>query len=124
MEEFGRKIRDLRLKNDLSLRDLSERSGVSYSFINSIEKNRYKPSRETVIALANALNGADKDELLLLAGFSPENNDYKSPSEGDIYAGIIREIEERYNVDLADPEIKRKVMRAIDLVLDDYKKKQ
>ncbi len=73
-EELGRKIQELRLKNDLSLRNLSERSGVSYSFISSIEKNRFNGSRQTIIALADALNGADKNELLLLAGYSPEND--------------------------------------------------
>jgi transcriptional regulator with XRE-family HTH domain len=71
-EELGKKINQLRLKNDLSLRDLAERSGVSFSFINSIEKNRFNGSRETIVSIANALKGADKNELLLLAGFSPD----------------------------------------------------
>ncbi|MGQ7279997.1 helix-turn-helix domain-containing protein [Brevibacillus thermoruber] len=80
--EFGRKIRELRLKNDYSLRDLEAKSGVSYSFISSIEKGRFSPSRDTVIALANALKGSNKNELLLLAGFAPEdpNEDITSPS--------------------------------------------
>ncbi|MGK9250866.1 helix-turn-helix domain-containing protein [Paenibacillus humicus] len=72
-EELGRKIQELRLRNDLSLRGLAEISGVSYSFINSIEKNRFNGSRQTIIALADALDGADKTELLLLAGFAPED---------------------------------------------------
>ena len=78
--KFGKKINELRLKNDMSLRDLGEKAGVSYSFINSIENGRYSPSRETVISLANALKGADKNELLLLAGFSPER-EVKIPKE-------------------------------------------
>lgn len=73
--EFGQKIKDLRLKNDYSLRDLEAKSGVSYSFISSIEKGRFSPSRDTVISLAEALKGANKDELLLLAGFAPDNID-------------------------------------------------
>ncbi|MNI11236.1 Helix-turn-helix domain protein [compost metagenome] len=71
MVQFGLKIKQLREHNALSLRELGERSGVSYSFINSIEHNRFNPSRETVIALADALKLSDKDELLLLAGFAP-----------------------------------------------------
>lgn len=71
-KKLGLIIKELRLKNDLSLRDLAERSGMSYSFINSIENNRYSPSRDTVLALADSLRGANKNELLLLAGFSPE----------------------------------------------------
>ncbi|NOU77191.1 helix-turn-helix domain-containing protein [Paenibacillus sp. LMG 31458] len=71
MVQFGIRIRHLRQQNNFSLRELGERSGVSYSFINSIENNRFNPSRETVIALADALRSADKDDLLLLAGFAP-----------------------------------------------------
>jgi len=73
-ESLGKKIKELRLKNNMSLRDLGEKSGVSYSFINSIEKNRFNGSRETIIAIASALNGSNKDELLLLAGFAPEDD--------------------------------------------------
>jgi len=71
-ELLGKKIKQLRLSNDLSLRDLADRTKVSFSFISSIEKNRYHASRETIISLADALNGADKNELLLLAGFAPD----------------------------------------------------
>ena len=74
-ELLGKKIRQLRLSNDLSLRDLAAKSKVSFSFISSIEKNRYNASRETIIALADALEGSNKNELLLLAGFAPEEND-------------------------------------------------
>ncbi|MDR6878618.1 helix-turn-helix transcriptional regulator [Bacillus sp. 3255] len=82
MVQFGRQIRELRKQNHLTLRELGERSGVSYSFINSIENNRFNPSRETVIALADALNRADKDELLLLAGFAPtEEEALEAPAE-------------------------------------------
>jgi transcriptional regulator with XRE-family HTH domain len=75
MVQFGIRIRDLRKMNNFSLRELGERSGVSYSFINSIENNRFNPSRETVISLADALRTAEKDELLLLAGFAPTDEE-------------------------------------------------
>ncbi|MZQ83619.1 helix-turn-helix domain-containing protein [Paenibacillus sp. 5J-6] len=75
MVQFGLRIRQLRKQNHFTLRELGERSGVSYSFINSIENNRFNPSRETVIALADSLNRADKDELLLLAGFAPTDEE-------------------------------------------------
>jgi|GEM_PF-2328876 len=71
MIQFGNRIRQLRQLRNYSLRELGALSGVSYSFINSIENNRFHPSRETVIALADALSAPDKDELLLLAGFAP-----------------------------------------------------
>lgn len=88
MVQFGLRIRQLRKQNHFTLRELGERSGVSYSFINSIENNRFSPSRETVIALTDALNRADKDELLLLAGFAPTEEDSldisSEPGIGDI----------------------------------------
>lgn len=80
-QKLGKKLRELRLKNDLSLRDLEKKSGVSYSFISSIENDRYQASRDKLISLATALDGADVNELLLLAGFAPEENTIK-PYEG------------------------------------------
>ncbi|GGI46007.1 hypothetical protein GCM10008018_14970 [Paenibacillus marchantiophytorum] len=94
MVQFGIRIRHLRKMNQFSLRELGERSGVSYSFINSIENNRFSPSRETVIALADALNSAEKDELLLLAGFAPtEEEALEGPHSGGNF------------VDVDDPEV-------------------
>jgi transcriptional regulator with XRE-family HTH domain len=77
-EKLGQTLRLLRLTNNLSLRDLAEKSGISYSFISSIEKGRFSPSRDTIIALGQALIGADTNELLMLAGFAP-------------YAGLVKE---------------------------------
>lgn len=77
-EKLGKTLRLLRLTNNLSLRDLAKKSGISYSFISSIEKGRFAPSRDTIIALGQALVGADSNELLMLAGFAP-------------YAGLVKE---------------------------------
>lgn len=65
---FGAKLKELRLKKDLSLRYLGQKCGISYSFISSLEKGRFNPSRETVLALAEALN-VDPNYLLPLAGY-------------------------------------------------------
>lgn len=58
----------------MSLRDLEKKSKVSYSFISSIENNRYQASRDKIINIANALEGSNVNELLLLAGFAPESD--------------------------------------------------
>lgn len=71
-QKLGNTLKRLRMNNRLTLRELSQLSGVSFSFINSIEANRYQPSKETLMALANALVGSDKNELFLLGGFAPE----------------------------------------------------
>lgn len=122
-QKFGKLIKNLRLKNDLSLRDLEKKSGVSYSFISSIENNRYQPSRERVIALANALDGADANELLLLAGFAPEEEieliSKTAPQTSDDEAkklSFFRDLEINLGVDLTDPEIQKQLKKAAKII--------
>lgn len=70
MNEFGNRLRKLREQRQMTLRYLADLANLSYSFIASLEKGRYNPSRETICALATALE-ADKNELLILAGYLP-----------------------------------------------------
>jgi len=65
---FGSLIQKVRLEKDLSLRDLSDMSGIDHSYISRLEKG-YKPSREMVLKLSKALNLPEK-ELLNLAGYA------------------------------------------------------
>lgn len=70
MNKFGSQIRKLREGKKLTLRSLAEQSNLSYSFIASLEKGRYNPSRESIYSLAKPLD-ADVNELLKLSGFLP-----------------------------------------------------
>ena len=70
MNEFGIRLRKLREQRQMTLRYLADLANLSYSFIASLEKGRYNSSRETICALAAALE-ADKNELLILAGYLP-----------------------------------------------------
>ncbi|PIC78736.1 hypothetical protein CSV75_15655 [Sporosarcina sp. P18a] len=70
MNKFGSHLRKLREQRQMTLRYLADLANLSYSFIASLEKGRYNPSRETICALAAALE-ADKNELLILAGYLP-----------------------------------------------------
>ncbi|ARD48421.1 hypothetical protein SporoP37_09790 [Sporosarcina sp. P37] len=72
MNEFGKRLRKIREQKEMTLRYLAERADLSYSFIASLEKGRYNPSRETICALATALD-TDKNELLILAGYLPND---------------------------------------------------
>jgi len=74
VNNFGTRIRKLREEKKLTLRGLAERSNLSYSFIASLEKGRYNPSRESIYSLANPLD-ADVNELLMLARFLPEQHE-------------------------------------------------
>ncbi|WP_301109840.1 helix-turn-helix transcriptional regulator [Sporosarcina sp.] len=74
MNKFGEQIRQFRKSKKLTLRALAEMSNLSYSFIASLEKGRYNPSRESIYSIAKPL-GADVNELLMLAGFLPDQHD-------------------------------------------------
>lgn len=76
MSAFGSRIQNLRKNKKLTLRELAERSNLSFSFIASLEKGRYNPSRESIHSLAKSLD-VEVDELLILSGFLPEESKLK-----------------------------------------------
>lgn len=53
--EVGRQIRAARTQQGLTLKDLSESSGISVSQLSSIERGSHLPSLESLIAIAAAL---------------------------------------------------------------------
>ncbi len=55
---FGLKLKQLRLDKNLSLNDLSKKSGLSLSYINEIEKGKKYPKADKIIALAQAMDVA------------------------------------------------------------------
>lgn len=73
--KFGKYLRSYR-KNEkgLSLRDFSDLTGISFSHLSKIERGEYTPSRSTIAILADTLN-IEKDKLLLLGGFAPDNHE-------------------------------------------------
>lgn len=60
---FGLKLRQLRLDKGFSLLDLSQKSGLSVSYINEIEKGKKYPKSDKIASLAQAM-GADYDNLV------------------------------------------------------------
>jgi len=72
---FGKRVRELRKANGLTLRDLSQRVGVGFTYLSKIETNTleagHKASEQLIHKLAIELGG-DEDELLLLAEKVPE----------------------------------------------------
>ncbi|WP_349359296.1 cupin domain-containing protein [Stappia sp.] len=55
MARIGNKIRDLRRRRQLTIRELSLRSGVSHSTISLIEREKVSPSLNTLQAILDAL---------------------------------------------------------------------
>ena len=62
MKTLGDRIRELREENDLSLREMAVKIGVSASFISDIELGRRNPSDERIAQLALLL-GTSLDDL-------------------------------------------------------------
>ena len=58
---LGQRLRELRDKADLSLRELAKRIGVSSPFLSDIELGRRFPSEEILAKLAGALNVSLED---------------------------------------------------------------
>jgi transcriptional regulator with XRE-family HTH domain len=66
---FGQKIELLRKERNMTLRKLAEKSGISYSLIQSVINDERVPAKEAVLSLARALLYEDAEELLSLAGY-------------------------------------------------------
>ena len=60
---LGKRIRDERLMQRLTLEKLAEKTDKSINFIGQIERGEGKPSLETLVDIANAL-GVTVDSLL------------------------------------------------------------
>ena len=68
---FGEKIREVRERRSLTLREVAEKAGVSGSLVSQIERNRVSPAIDTLLALADAL---DLDLEYLFADYRRERS--------------------------------------------------
>lgn len=64
---FHIRLKELRQQENLTLRKLGEKAGISYSIINSIENGRIIPSKDVALALAIALKIEDRESFISLA---------------------------------------------------------
>lgn len=72
-EQISRRVREFRIKRDLTQEQLADSAGISPNFLNRIENGREKPSFETIEQLAKSLRVAMPS---LMTGI-------KDPSEND-----------------------------------------
>jgi transcriptional regulator with XRE-family HTH domain len=70
---FGEYIRDLRKQLRLTQRDLASRVGIDVGYISKIEAEKVPPPSEKVIERLASVLGADKDQLMILAGKAPRD---------------------------------------------------
>ncbi len=67
-ESFGHRLRTIRMRKGLGLREFARRVGVSPTYLTQVEKDACpKPTEERVVAMARALE-QHPDEFLALAG--------------------------------------------------------
>jgi transcriptional regulator with XRE-family HTH domain len=66
---FGSKIRAVRKRRSLTLKEVAEKAGVSESLVSQIERDRVSPAIDTLLALAEAL---EIDFDYLFAGLKRE----------------------------------------------------
>ncbi|CAH1205836.1 hypothetical protein PAECIP111893_02434 [Paenibacillus plantiphilus] len=118
-----------REKRGISLREAAKRSGLSHSYIDSLEKGIHpatktpiRPSPLSLKSLSEAYN-CDYMELMQAAGYIEENekeNAYTLPES--IYEQVIKEAEENYGVSLRDDPVVNSAVRELILSLAKMKK--
>jgi transcriptional regulator with XRE-family HTH domain len=69
---FGDRVRGLREKQGLSIKNLAKTLEVNYTYLSKIENNKSIPSEELIEKLAHVFN-CDPEELKIRAGKIPED---------------------------------------------------
>lgn len=83
---FGIKLKQYRQRQNLSLQSLSDRSGISVSYLNEIEKGKKYPKTDKIISLADALKVHPMD-------LKSENLDKTlAPITQLLHSGILSEL--------------------------------
>ncbi len=71
-EKFGPFLKKLREEKGLSIKKLSPKLDVTYSYLSKIENGHSRPSDQFIEKLAKTLNH-DKEELMIKAGKIPDD---------------------------------------------------
>lgn len=67
MKSFGETIRDLRVAQNLGLRDTAVKVGISPAYLSRIERNKENPPRPEIIKQLAKILAADPDVLFRLS---------------------------------------------------------
>jgi transcriptional regulator with XRE-family HTH domain len=102
---FADYLKEEKEKQGHSLVSLSERCGVSVSYISHLTTNRKKPSIETIEKLAEGLK-IEVSELMQHVDFTPRNYIQKKTEEEKTFADYLRE--ERLKLGMSSVEMAEK----------------
>ena len=67
MKNFGETIRELRVAQDLGLRETAVKIGISPAYLSRIERGKERPPRPEIIKVLAKLLAADPDVLFRLS---------------------------------------------------------
>ncbi|MEH7301901.1 helix-turn-helix domain-containing protein [Neobacillus drentensis] len=70
---FGEFLRSARVKRKITLRELSEITGISFSQLGKIEREEHKPTKENLLKIINSLE-IDSEIPLRLLGYGMTTN--------------------------------------------------
>lgn len=124
MNGLGALLRELRGKR--SLREAAKLSGLSYSYISSLEKGEHPKTKAPILASPESLKQLarayryDYKELYRMCGIIDEEETTLTPDKTE---SIIAEIVKEYGLDLTIPGQREKLESIVKLVVDDYTRK-
>lgn len=102
MKNFGETIRELRVAQDLGLRETATMVGISPAYLSRIERSKERPPRPDVIKELARVLAADPDVLFRLSSSTdPEVTDYLH-----MHPEVINLLRHIKNADFSDEEIK------------------
>ena len=120
--DFSERLKTLRAQRGLTQEQLAHSLDIPDTSVRRWESSGRPPKRERLEKLADFF-GVSVDFLLgRTEDPTPPN---KSKGIVEDYSPFLKAIKEKYpGVNIDDPDVRRKLMKAIDLVLEDYQQKQ
>ncbi|WP_214630029.1 helix-turn-helix domain-containing protein [Paenibacillus agaridevorans] len=123
MFEISRFLRELRGRRKYTLREASERSGLSHSYISSLENGKHpktkapiNPSPESLKRLSEAYN-YDFETLMKVAGYIEGNGSEELVLSESSYDMAIKEAQSKYGVNLRENPVANATIRELLLSL-------
>lgn len=124
MYELGELLKKLR--GELSLREAASRSGLSYSYISSLEKGKHprtgapiKPTPEILRSLAKAYNYS-YEELLKVTGVIDDS--VAEQTKDDKKAKFVNDVIQKFDFDPNDEKLKSLIEDAINFAIKHHQK--
>jgi transcriptional regulator with XRE-family HTH domain len=90
LRTLGALLRARRLRKELSLRELSNRTGVSNAYLSELERGLHEPSLSVLLAIASALD-TPLAEILVQAGLLDDGEGAHGSGRWDTEAAIARD---------------------------------